>query len=693
MDVASRPLSVVVFARGALVRRVAQVPVPESRLRLTGLPLAVIDDTVRVELTGSATATAIRVAEDVVAVTETEESDALRAARRRVTLAESEAARIGLAIDRIATAPLVGDDPSEEPPAPWANVVAARRELITLRSQRETQLREQLSAARREVDEAQRLYNAAVEADARAGTARIAKLHEPRKYVELELAIAAPGAITIHLEYQVRAARWAPSYVARLDGDKVGFELRAVVAQASGEDWTNVAMKLSTAEPTQFSELPELQPQKIGRRQIEPAKKGFRAPPTGAGELYRDFDQSFPRRSTSFKDDDATPAPDLAAPPMDQVWDDESSAAGAGGKPLPKPAAPPFLQPSSAFMPQTAPMAKKSASIIGGIVDGIASFAKSEPMPSRSSMPAPGAPAMFAGGGGAARGMMQEQRKQAPAAPGEPVPRLDYAQLMMAPAGSPHRGQLIAVPRTRSSFGAAPTVDSLAFPPGHHADWQHVYDYAFVTDGAVDVRSDGAWHSIAVTTKQGTAKLSHVAVPREQADVFRVAALANPLDGPLLPGPIDVYDRGQFLVTSDVDYTPPGGSVEVGLGVDAQVKIARNVEFHEEASGMLRGKLELIHAIAIDVENLGARAVDLEVRERIPVVRDGDDDVEVSLTKIDPQWERWTPDPNAPSSERLRGAYRWRVAVPPAQKKTLRATYEIKIAGKHELVGGNRREP
>lgn len=108
---------------------------------------------------------------------------------------------------------------------------------------------------------------------------------------------------------------------------------------------------------------------------------------------------------------------------------------------------------------------------------------------------------------------------------------------------------------------------------------------------------------------------------------------------------------------------------------------------------MLRGKLELVHAVTIDVENLGARLVEVEVRDRVPVTRDGDDDVEVTVTKVEPAWERWTPDPSAPSAERLRGAYRWRVSVPPAQKKTVRATYEIKIAGKHELVGGNRREP
>jgi hypothetical protein len=160
-----------------------------------------------------------------------------------------------------------------------------------------------------------------------------------------------------------------------------------------------------------------------------------------------------------------------------------------------------------------------------------------------------------------------------------------------------------------------------------------------------------------------------------------------------LPGPIDVYDRGQFLVTSEVDYTPPGGTVDVGLGVDPAVKIARNVEFHEEAAGVLRGALRLVHAIAIEIENLSGRPVQLEVRERVPVTREGDDDVEVSIGKVEPAWERYTQDPDAPRDVRLRGGYRWRIALAPAAKQLLRASYEVRISSKHELVGGNRREP
>jgi hypothetical protein len=108
---------------------------------------------------------------------------------------------------------------------------------------------------------------------------------------------------------------------------------------------------------------------------------------------------------------------------------------------------------------------------------------------------------------------------------------------------------------------------------------------------------------------------------------------------------------------------------------------------------MLRGTLKLVHAITIEVENLSPRPVDLEVRERVPVVREGDDEVEVAIGRVEPAWERFTPDPDAPADDRLRGGYRWRVPVATASKQLLRAGYEVKISGKHELVGGNRREP
>ena len=680
MVVDSRIESVVVYARGARVRRVARVPAPlPSRIRFAGLPVGVTADTVRTEVEGSAVVHAVRVGQDVVGEIEREESPQLRAARRHVALAEAESERLGHALDQLAAAPLVAEDPSEEAPAPWSAVVAARRQLIALRAEREVGLREQLSAARRELDDAHRAYDVAIENDARAGTARGAKLHEARTEIELELVATGQGDVTIHCEYEVRQARWAPSYVARLDGESVKLELRAVVAQDSGEDWLGVAMKLSTAEPTRFAELPELAAQKIGRRQVEPAKKGFRAAPTGAEELYRDYDAAFPRRldeRAATGRAPTAPEPLLDGVAKDQVWDEESSNALQQQASFKTPAPPPGMMMPSAPMRMAKSRGGGVASAIGGIL---------------------AAPAGLVVGAAQSLARRESGEQSKKLAPQELAPdplavrRLDYGSLVIAAATERERGKLVPAPPPASrAFASA--LDHLALPPGHVVAWDHVYDYAFASDGAVDVKADAAWHSIALTAKSGSAKLHHVAVPREQSDVFRVATIANPFDGPLLPGPIDVYDRGQFLITSELEFTPPGGEVALGLGVDPQVKIARNVEYHEEATGVLRGGLRLVHAIAIDVENLGARAVEVEVRERVPVADDNDDDIEVAIGKVDPAWERWTPDPTAPKDERLRGGHRWKVSLAPATKKTLRATYEIKIAGKHELVGGNRRE-
>lgn len=705
---------VTVYARGACVRRTTSItaPVPR-RVRIANLPTAVIEDTVRVEVEGPAIAVGVRVGLDAAAAADAAEeaSAELRAAQRAVALAETEVERLDGALEQLAATRVIEPDRSDDPPPPWSAVVAARTSVVAARTARELALRERHAAARRELDEARRVLQAVTDRDRRASTARAPKLHETRKYVELELVPSADGAITIHVEYQVAAARWAPSYVARLDGggrDEALVEIRAIVAQETGEDWSGVPLRLSTAEPARFATLPELAAQRIGRRQHDAVRGGFRPPPTGVDALFADYDRSLPkatrRRSESqpqpIRGDEIADRVYVGRPPSEaplggieadaelagEVWDEQSSRAKEAFR----------TPPSSMAYPSSAPPPPPG---IRNTARGIA------PAPGMPMLPP--AQAAFAGavskkrsmerarGGGAPEGDARSEAMIAAA----PVARLDYGNLRMAPASSPARGTLIPAEPPRGAetlasdaAAAAARVQALALPPGCSDDWAHTYDYAFATDGAVDVRADGAWHSIPVTSRATTSRLRHVTVPREQPDVFRIATLANPFAGPLLPGPIDVYDRGRFLVTSKVDYTPPSGNVEVGLGVDAGVKVARNTEFREEAAGMLRGALRLLHGITIDVDNLSARSIDLEVRERIPVTTDGDDSVEVTLGRVEPAWERWTPDADGPRDERLRGGHRWRVTVPAGQKRQLRAAYEVRIANKLEVVGGNRRE-
>lgn len=76
------------------------------------------------------------------------------------------------------------------------------------------------------------------------------------------LRLSTAQAADIGLSYRLSSAGWQPQYRARLDTATGGLVLErlAQIAQASGEDWNEVKLKLSTVRPRQARELAVLQP-------------------------------------------------------------------------------------------------------------------------------------------------------------------------------------------------------------------------------------------------------------------------------------------------------------------------------------------------------------------------------------------------------------------------------------------------
>jgi len=80
---------------------------------------------------------------------------------------------------------------------------------------------------------------------------------------------------TIELSYLVDGANWTPQYNLRANPKKsnVLIEYNAVVNQTSGEDWSGVALSLSTAEPTMVSAPPVLDPMLVSLSQPAQAQQ------------------------------------------------------------------------------------------------------------------------------------------------------------------------------------------------------------------------------------------------------------------------------------------------------------------------------------------------------------------------------------------------------------------------------------
>lgn len=115
------------------------------------------------------------------------------------------------------------------------------------------------------------------------------------------------GEFTLALSYLITQASWRPLYDVRvsLDGDgnqgQVELTYSALVQQASGEDWRQVKLALSTARPSQAAILPELHPRYL-YAPFPPAKPKPDAPGTGETERSKQWAQSKQEKKLSRED-------------------------------------------------------------------------------------------------------------------------------------------------------------------------------------------------------------------------------------------------------------------------------------------------------------------------------------------------------------------------------------------------------
>ncbi len=700
LRLASRIEEVTVYREGARVVRSAALPEGAARVRVEGLPLSLNATSLRATVRRSARIAvsahvSLSVAEPDPALPQSGERSVAEATLVRELAAEEVARLRGAltALDRLSV--------KERPlPAPGASLapspLQARRALVALRLDASARIAEALAEAELALSAATERERGAIQGARLASSARNGRPDEVRRAVEVILDGPADAGATLEIAYDVPGARWCPAYTLTVVGDAaVTLAMRAMVAQRTGEDWRDARLVVSTADPTAWCELPELTRLRIGRAQPQLAKRGYRAPPTGAAELYADYDRSFSVPSPAHAAHAAHDTPKESEDDADYDEEQYEEATATGRAPM---------------------MMMKSAGRSGATADG--------PL-SPPGAPSPRASMAFGGGGDGAANYAEGRKKRAKGvrmASGAALeaPRagplevdfelLAYARLRMRGGADDARGELIAasaaeleLAEVRSPIRAEvedarraarlAASDGIADAPAGHTIVGHsdTFDYAYAAPLPCDVPSDGAFHAAKLLECAGRGGVRHVAVPRETPEAFRVLSIESPLDAALPVGPVDVYAgddaaSAAFVLQSIMPPTPPRGRVTLGLGVDQGVKVARNTSYEERATGVLGGGLALEHTIAIDITNTHPRPIAIEIRERVPVTREGDTTVTVEVGPVEPAWG------NSTGPREVSGAHAWTLDVAPLGSRTVRARYRVKMAAKLEIVGGNRRE-
>lgn len=578
----------------------------------------------------------------------------------------------------------------------------------------------------------------------RASNAKLVSPTELKKTVIIGLTWSGPAAtsVTLELEYFVPGARWAPAYQCRMsrDGRETSLSLRALVCQRSGEDWSAAKLELSTAAPVRWTELPELSALRIGKAQASaPTKRGFRPPPQGASALLDDYDRDLaklPRPQVDYH----RPQLALAPPGPSEVTESRKGGGGAySGTPLTgyggmSPAMDVMERESAAESWDEDGGTREHASL-GGMATMVAPAMAPPPPPSAKAAPAPMAAgpsrARMAARSEAPKSMKKERARardraqdlddeevMAEPEEGGESPLLPddflFTQLRLrGPAEGSERGKLVpsdpfdryleilgrsglvVAGDARSALAhatqRAESAAQVPLPRGAMPlrDDRTSFDYAYRADAPVDVPSDGAFHSVPVTSTPLESDVAYVVVPREDPNVFRVATLTNKGSTPFLAGPVEVYVADEYVLTADLPSVPGGGRFQLGLGVEQAIKCARNTRYAETRSGdKVVATHELVHTIEIELANNLDREIRCEVRERIPQPARGAE-VVVEEGAVSPPWAVYN---QAERGQLLAGGRKWVVTVAAGGRSKLSAEYVVKIYANNEITGGNRRE-
>ena len=259
--------NVIVYRGQALVTRAVELELPAggSQIVIQKLPDAIVSESLYAQVQGGATVSSVRYREQAVKEDTREEVKQLDAEIEKVqTMQRHAEARRELVLAHIkALGKLVNFTVAAENSDLNRGVLQFEplQKIIEFKETKHTKHNEEILKLDDEIHELQKQLELLQREREELSAGRSRTEREAVLFVNNPKA----GKAVIELNYLVNEASWLPQYNLRANPEQVivSVEYNAVIHQASGEDWTNVALSLSTAQPTTAASAPALEPMEV----------------------------------------------------------------------------------------------------------------------------------------------------------------------------------------------------------------------------------------------------------------------------------------------------------------------------------------------------------------------------------------------------------------------------------------------
>ncbi len=474
--------------------------------------------------------------------------------------------------------------------------------------------------------------------------------------------VAGPAVATVTLTYVARNARWAPTWDLQLQPatNVVTLALAGVVSQATGEDWANASLVLSTALPSNAVTMPKLPTWKIGTTErFIPApqpRADVVAPPPAAPKV---------------SDGSGAEQPEVRRRLLALI-----GAAPAEAKP-----AAPSGSPNAPGVVMGTVTDKNTGRGVPDVVVSATSAGRTEQTVitdaagSYRMVGLPKSPWRLAFEREGYRTYNREgvvvRDERAVRVDARLVPERVSAESITVSTGSSfsfNSTELSEPVRETASFNlAAPGGWQ---PPSSGADSPIAlaggYDLTFASLQKETIASGQGARRVPLWSARWPVTVERTVFPAVSADTYLVAQLKNPSTQVLPGGPAHLFVGADPAGAASLKLVSPGEPFTLPLGIDRAVTSVRNVQVVDSTQGVFSKDEVSTYTVTIEVVNPYSAPIALRVADQWPL--SNTPDVEVKLLDSKP----------GASADSRTGHLEWRFSLAAKETKRLSFTYSLK---------------
>ncbi|MBE9162256.1 MULTISPECIES: mucoidy inhibitor MuiA family protein [Microcoleaceae] len=220
--------------------------------------------------------------------------------------------------------------------------------------------------------------------------------------------------------------------------------------------------------------------------------------------------------------------------------------------------------------------------------------------------------------------------------------------------------------------GSAPAPEPIAAQTATARVSKEGSTVSFQVGENTNIPSDGTPHKVTIFSENYPSKLQYIAVPRLVSFAYLQAIVTNPMtSATLLPGKANIFRDNTFVGTLQLDNISPGEEVKLNLGIDEGLKIERELVERQVDKKLIGNQRRTSYAYRLIVTNLQQLPVNLTLKEQLPVSRNEQIKVRLSVT-----------NPKIEAGEM--GMLEWIMSLPPQAKQEL--DYQFVVEHSPELT-------